>query len=101
MSCFTRQEFRETYTYKDTHTHTHTHTHIHKMSGAISFDQAGFGRGTGPIVLDNLACSVAETRLIECTSNQGSFNCGHGSDAGVICLPAYTPGPGERLIRIV
>ena len=46
-------------------------------------------------MLDDLACSVSDDRLVDCSSNQGTFNCDHRSDAGVICVPAYTTGPGE------
>ena len=64
-------------------------------TGAIAVDRAGYGQGTGPIVLDDIACSANDNQLIDCSSNEGTFNCDHRSDAGVICVPAYRPGPGE------
>lgn len=47
---------------------------------------AYFGRGTGPIWLDNLRCSGNEKSLFLCRhSGVGSHNCGHGEDASVVC----------------
>ena len=63
-------------------------------TGAIAVDRAGYGQGSSPIVLDDVACLATENRLTECSSNEGTFNCDHRSDAGVICVPPYTPGPG-------
>ena len=58
--------------------------------GATALSSAAFGQGTGPILLDNVACSGSETRLIDC-SNQGIgvHNCDHSEDAGVRCQSTY------------
>ncbi|XP_072298074.1 scavenger receptor cysteine-rich type 1 protein M130-like isoform X2 [Eucyclogobius newberryi] len=70
---------------------------------------AHFGRGEGPIWLDNVECSGDELALSQCKHPKFGFNnCGHGEDAGVICLGAIlkpqltlSPGPeanwGERV----
>ncbi|XP_062293821.1 deleted in malignant brain tumors 1 protein-like [Scomber scombrus] len=70
---------------------------------------AHFGRGSGPIWLDNVDCSGQEPALTRCThAGFGENNCGHGEDAGVICLGALekpqitlSPSPevtwGERV----
>ncbi|XP_061602330.1 deleted in malignant brain tumors 1 protein-like [Cololabis saira] len=58
----------------------------HAVSAPTS---AHFGRGSGPIWLDNVDCSGQETALTHCPHNGfGQNNCGHGEDAGVICLGA-------------
>ena len=47
---------------------------------------ARFGRGSGPIWLDNMRCFGNETRLQDCKHNSFSVqNCNHGEDAGVFC----------------
>ena len=65
------------------------------LIAATNVNRAGFGQGTGlPIVLDDIACSPTMSRLIDCRGRQGSHNCAHSEDAGVICVPDFTPGPG-------
>ena len=52
--------------------------------------QGSFGRGTGPIWLDNMGCSGDEERIQDCKHNGFNIqNCHHGEDAGVICHGAY------------
>ena len=53
------------------------------------------------MLLDNVACTGRETRLIDCRGNPiGSHNCDHSEDAGVICAPLFTPGPGVNAIVV-
>ena len=48
---------------------------------------AAYGRVTGTIWMDNIACSGLETRLSNCSFNGwGNHNCGHSEDASVECL---------------
>ena len=47
----------------------------------------GFGSGTGPILLDDVACSGNEIRLQDCSHRPiGMDNCDHTEDAGVVCM---------------
>ena len=46
------------------------------------------GGGSGPIYLDEVACTGSESALLACTSSPiGTHNCVHSKDAGVQCLP--------------
>ena len=54
-----------------------------------------FGRGTGQIWLDNVACGSSDNYLDECLSSSypwGRHNCDNGKDAGVVC----TNGKGDK-----
>lgn len=51
-----------------------------------AFSSAYFGAGSGPIYLDDVACSGSEGSLLSCISSSiGGHNCGHSEDAGVQC----------------
>ena len=55
----------------------------------ISFGQARFGQGSGPIFLDDVHCFGRESRLADCIGARvGSHDCSHSQDAGVRCMPA-------------
>nr|XP_020494567.1 scavenger receptor cysteine-rich type 1 protein M130-like [Labrus bergylta] len=69
----------------------------HAVSAPTS---AHFGRGSGPIWLDNVNCNGDESAITQCQHpGFGENNCGHGEDAGAICLgalkkPQITLSPG-------
>ncbi|KAM4819827.1 scavenger receptor cysteine-rich type 1 protein M130 [Thomomys bottae] len=51
--------------------------------------EAAFGRGSGPIWLNDVRCSGNESRLWDCPARPwGRSDCGHKEDAAVQCLPA-------------
>ena len=55
-------------------------------AGGIAYSNAYFGAGTGPIYLDNVACTSSASQLLECSSRPIlSHNCHHSADAGVGC----------------
>ena len=57
------------------------------VNDADRFRQAFFGRGTGPIHLDDLECGGSERNLFDCPhAGIGVHNCTHDEDVGVRCL---------------
>ena len=57
------------------------------LLGSIPVRRAGFGNGSGMIVLDDLDCSGSEGSLFDCPSDSPLLvhNCDHSEDAGVRC----------------
>ena len=53
--------------------------------GATAFTSAYFGQGTGSIWIDDAQCTGSENRLIDCTHDTSTVDCGHSEDAGIRC----------------
>ena len=65
------------------------------------FQGAVHGQGSGPIWMDNLACSGKETLIYHCSHNGwGNENCGHSEDASVECFPIRLAGGGQNYGRV-
>ena len=59
-------------------------------TGGIPYSNARFGAGTGPIYLDDVACTLSASQLLECSSRPiSSHNCPHTADAGVGCEGSF------------
>ena len=55
------------------------------LAAAASY-AAEFGRGSGPIFLDDIRCNGTESQLTNCANvGVGVHNCEHSEDAGVVC----------------
>ena len=52
---------------------------------ATAISNAFYGQGSGPIHLDDVACSGSETNILQCTYDSVTSDCGHSEDAGVQC----------------
>ena len=64
-------------------------------SASQAWYNAHFGRGSGPILLDNVDCSGHEISIDQCThSGWFNHNCYHSSDVGVTC-DISSPLPGK------
>ena len=60
------------------------------FSDATAHSNARFGQGTGPIFLDNVACTGEEDNLTSCTYDPNTADCFHSEDAGVSCVADCT-----------
>ena len=61
------------------------HFRYYKTSDVTAFTNAVFGPGNGAIVLDNVACTGLEERLVNCPYDNHTADCFHSEDAGVYC----------------
>ena len=60
------------------------------FAGATAYSNAYFGQGSGPILLDNVACSGSENALVNCSFDSHTGDCYHSDDAGVRCYSTST-----------
>ena len=50
------------------------------------YPRARYGRGTSPILMDDVRCTGQEAQITHCPSNPiGDHNCNHGEDVSVRC----------------
>ena len=59
-------------------------------TGAQALQNAAFGQGNDPILLDNVVCTGSESHLANCSHRGiGIHSCNHFEDAGVRCIGEY------------
>ena len=68
------------------------------ITGAVAYGSAYFGVGSGPIVLDDVACVGNESSLFDCAHNP-VHNCAHFEDAGVSCGSINCNNSDVRLVN--
>ena len=56
--------------------------------------------GSGPIYLDNVACSGSERTLAQCDYDSHTADCNHIEDAGVRCARKHTKLPHFSILNI-
>ncbi|XP_064596276.1 deleted in malignant brain tumors 1 protein-like isoform X1 [Liolophura sinensis] len=67
-------------------------------SHGYSVRRAGFGEGSGFILLDDVVCSGNETRISQCShAPWGNNKCRHGQDLGLVCTNDTTVAEKIRL----
>ena len=55
---------------------------------STAYSSAHFGQNSAVIIaLDDVACTVYESRLIDCPYDSHIADCTHSEDAGVQCVP--------------
>ena len=60
--------------------------HCYFHSDATALGQAFYGQGTGPILLDDVACVGTETNILSCPYDRNTGDCTHREDVGVQCV---------------
>ena len=56
---------------------------------STAYSSAHFGQNSAVIIaLDDVACTVYESRLIDCPYDSHIADCTHSEDAGVQCVPS-------------
>ena len=57
------------------------------FTDATAHSNAAYGQNADIIIaLDDLACTTAQSRLIDCTYDSNTADCSHSDDAGVACV---------------
>ena len=59
------------------------------FADATAYENAHFGPDANIIIaLDDVACTTAQSRVIDCTHDSNTGDCSHSDDAGVQCIPS-------------
>jgi len=57
------------------------------LTDATAHSNAAYGQNTNIIIaIDDVACTTAQSRLIDCTYDSNTADCSHSDDAGVTCV---------------
>ncbi|XP_046542990.1 deleted in malignant brain tumors 1 protein-like isoform X1 [Haliotis rubra] len=65
----------------------------------VSYSNAWYGQGTGPVWMDDVACTGSELSLASCPQRPyGTGDCGHDEDVGISCPPAGLLNVSVRLV---
>ena len=57
------------------------------LTDSTAYSSAHFGENNAVIIaLDDVACTVFESRLIDCPYDSNTADCTHSEDAGVQCV---------------
>ena len=64
------------------------------ITGAAAYLNARYGQGSGPILMDDVACTGTENGLIDCNFDNTTGDCSHSEDAAVRCF--FPPTTGEH-----
>ena len=54
----------------------------------LAYTNAHFGQAQLPILLDDVACTGSESRLVDCPYDNNTGDCSHSQDAGTRCHPS-------------
>jgi len=56
-------------------------------SSGTAISSAGFGQGSGVILLDDVTCKTGQSNIFDCRHDGfENHDCSHGEDAGVKCF---------------
>ena len=60
----------------------------YSSTDSTAYSSAHFGQNSAVIIaLDDVACTVYESRLVDCPYDSHIADCTHSEDAGVQCVP--------------